>query len=140
MEQEHCARADSRLPFTTSNYGLTTCPADEFRVVLAADAAATAPPRRIPDYRELARSDRARRAGLTEVEIVAIVLYTGPMVRPGDLPIPRQPGRRGMGKAAEGCVDTLGWAGLPSPLSRVADRPSRALPCAMADCIFRFRL
>lgn len=112
MEQEHCGRGDSQLPFTTSNYGLTTCPADEFRAVLAVDAAVSAGPRRMPDYRELAASERSRRAGLTEVEVVAIVLYTGPMVRLGRrVPLGSMgPGREGRGHSPAREAATSGAA------------------------------
>ena len=37
--------------------------------------------RRIPDLSELMRDESARLAGLRKVEVLAIVLYTGPMVR-----------------------------------------------------------
>ena len=47
------------------------------------DASVAAGPRRMPDYRQLLQSERSRRAGLNEVEMVAIVLYTGPMASCG---------------------------------------------------------
>ncbi len=51
-------------------------------MVLERDASFATAHRRIPDFRELLATERARRAGLTDCEVVAIVLYTGPMVRP----------------------------------------------------------
>ncbi len=57
----------------------------EWRVVLERDASFATAHRRIPDCRELLATERARRAGLKECEVVAIVLYTGPMVCPPTL-------------------------------------------------------
>jgi hypothetical protein len=152
MEQEHIQRPDSRLPFTTTNYGLTTWPAQvrplpptrqtpavilptctsprphhtfhglatlyhqilnrrkgrrmsapqgqrmtrtlcwqEWRVVLERDVSFATAHRRIPDFRELLATERARRAGLKDCEVVAIVLYTGPMVCPPPIPSPHFP-------------------------------------------------
>ena len=47
MRAEHCLRRDSRVPFTTSNYGIVTCPLDEWVLVVGEaapgkDAAAAA--------------------------------------------------------------------------------------------------
>jgi hypothetical protein len=49
-------------------------------VVLERDISFATDHRRIPDCRELLATERARRAGLKECEVVAVVLYTGPMV------------------------------------------------------------
>ncbi len=51
-------------------------------MVLERDASFATARRCIPDCRELLATERARRAGLVEPEVVAIVLYTGPMVCP----------------------------------------------------------
>ncbi len=50
----------------------------------------------VPCVKELLESDQARQAGLQECEIVAVVLYTGPMVRPEgpEGSHPRLPARR----------------------------------------------
>ena len=101
MAQEH----ESKTQFTADNYGITTCPADEWATVITCDKSKELHHRKVPDYRELLKLELARhgeRAGqaepraddadggadsqsaalLTDVEIIAIVLYTGPMVRP----------------------------------------------------------
>jgi hypothetical protein len=49
-------------------------------VVLERDVSFATAHRRIPDYRELVATERARRAGLKDCEVVAVILYTGPMV------------------------------------------------------------
>jgi hypothetical protein len=85
MEKEH--RSKSR--FTTPNYGLTTCPAEEWRIVVKGDIKFekeyNGQSRKIPNYSKLLKADQSKpdgqRAGLTEEEIIAIILYTGPMVR-----------------------------------------------------------
>ena len=82
MEQEHCSRGDSQLPFTTSNYGIRTCPADEWAAV-AGDHADwdSRGGRVVPRPEALVDGEPARRAGLRLEEVYAVVLYTGPMVR-----------------------------------------------------------
>ena len=87
-------------PFTTSNYHITTTPATEWRLVEArrgkpeADAGLQAlcaqlgvglgkdhHGRRIPDVDELVGLKSSREAQLIVAEVMALVLYTGPMVR-----------------------------------------------------------
>lgn len=80
MEHEHCGKQDSMQSFTTSNYGLVTCPSQEYKIVLQCDLVWEDMHRRIPNYKKIFQKDESRRAHLTEEEIVAIILYTGPMV------------------------------------------------------------
>jgi hypothetical protein len=83
MEREHCSMPDSRVKFKTTNYGLTTCPADEWRIVKLCDKRfeASAPHKRvIPRFQSLKKEALAQRANLDEEEIIAVILYTGPMV------------------------------------------------------------
>lgn len=86
MEVEHASKAT----FSTSNYGIETCPAEEWRVVFECDTRAEKEynrhMRRIPDWRQIMRKEQMQRhsgkeAPLTDVEVIAIILYTGPMVR-----------------------------------------------------------
>lgn len=84
METEHCLMSNSRISFTTSNYLVTTCPADEWCIVVQRDGRVKADmrhERRIPDVDELILGNEAQQAGLQRVEIISVVLYTGPMVR-----------------------------------------------------------
>ena len=86
METEHCSMPNSRTTFTSCNYHITTCPADEWRIVVKRDGSVPADMRhgrRIPDIDELMRIDPARKAGLQRAEVISVVQYTGPMVRPG---------------------------------------------------------
>ncbi len=82
VESEHCQQTDSNLTFHTSNYGITTTPANEWKITVERDEqlADMRHGRRLPDIEELLRSDTAANAGLQLVEIVVLVLYTGPMV------------------------------------------------------------
>jgi hypothetical protein len=83
MEREHCKMPDSHVKFKTTNYGLTTCPADEWRIVKICDKrfeASTPHKRVIPRFQSLKKEALAQRANLDEEEIIAVILYTGPMV------------------------------------------------------------
>jgi hypothetical protein len=83
MEREHCSMADSHVKFKTTNYGITTCPADEWRIVKICDKrfeASTPHKRVIPRFQSLKKEALAQRANLDEEEIIAVILYTGPMV------------------------------------------------------------
>lgn len=100
MEAEHCKMAGSDFEFTTGNYRVTTRPREEWRLVLGrkgrteqdfvkwlkAEAISVGlgdagHGRRIPDLDELMKLESCEKAELREAEVIAIVLYTGPMVR-----------------------------------------------------------
>ncbi len=85
--------------FTTTNYGLTTRPSVEWALVAKREGksdaefealvAAEGPwvglgagfhGRRIPDALAMMRLDAAALAKLTRQEVIAVILYTGPMV------------------------------------------------------------
>ena len=82
MKSEHCDRLDSKVYFHTSNYGITTTPENEWKVTTTRDEslADIRHFRTLPDTEDRARSDIATKAGLILAEVVALVLYTGPMV------------------------------------------------------------
>ncbi len=84
MESEHCERSDSLLSFPTSNYGITTTPAKEWKITTNQDdsLADMGHHRRLPNTEELCQSEAAVKAKLSLAEVTAIVLYTGPMVSP----------------------------------------------------------
>ena len=85
MEKEHRSKAR----FMTPNYGISTSAAEEWRIVTECDLSFerdhNGQRRRIPNYSKLLKVDQnkaeGQRAGLTQEEIIAIILYTGPMVR-----------------------------------------------------------
>ena len=85
--------------FTSQNYQLTTNPAEEWRTVKECDQSKVSTGsggRMIPSYKALFEKEKERQerdaeskedgaegrssAALTEAEIIAIILYTGPMV------------------------------------------------------------
>ena len=79
MESEHCERPDSHVDFESTNYRIITTPAREWEITTKQDKslADMRHDRRLPVIQELCREQRAN---LIEDEVVAIVLYTGPMV------------------------------------------------------------
>jgi hypothetical protein len=84
MEAEHCSKGGCEMEFTTGNYNITTTPKTEWRIVIDRDIslADMRHHRIIPDVKEImSRSKLACDAGLKLFEVIAIVLYTGPMVR-----------------------------------------------------------
>ena len=85
MEQEH----SSTVPFKTPNYDIETFPAQEWRIVVECDKKAEKKYNRhmrtIPDWKQIVSKEKTqvqmgKEAPLTYVEIIAIILYTGPMV------------------------------------------------------------
>ena len=85
MRQEHCKKAGCNTPFTTGNYKITTTPHQEWLYIAGDETGQqVACPdldndRRILPISELMKLQLAKDAKLTEVEMLAIVLYTGPM-------------------------------------------------------------
>jgi hypothetical protein len=85
MKQEHCDRAGCNMSFTTGNYKITTTPKQEWFYIAGDEAAQqVACPdmghgRRIVLISELMKLKLAVDGKLTEDEVLAIVLYTGPM-------------------------------------------------------------
>ena len=82
MESEHCVGTGCATAFTTRNYGITSCSKHEWDVVVNG---AKPPPehllhdRKVPDVDDKLRSETAKKAGLRREEVIAVVLYTGPM-------------------------------------------------------------
>jgi hypothetical protein len=83
MEAEHCSKAGCDVEFTTSNYSITTTPQREWRFVVNMDTAGAdmRHDRRVLILEELSQLDTAKTAKLCRVELIAVTLYTGPMVR-----------------------------------------------------------
>ncbi len=90
MKQEHT----SDIPFITPNYNIATCPAEEWKIVFDYDPALVKKveaeysrhKRKIPDWRRIVADEQrqlegdSKESALTDVEAIAIILYTGPMV------------------------------------------------------------
>ena len=79
MQSEHTRNSDT---FTTRNYNITTCPADEWAYVLGEKTPTDghmAHGRNIKSIDSLMRMELTQTAGLSRTEVMSIVLYTGPM-------------------------------------------------------------
>ena len=80
MEAEHCAGPGSTHSFTTRNYGITTCPSKEWGIVVGSVECPPGGDRCVPRVGELLGSRMSREAKLVRAEVIAVVLYSGPMV------------------------------------------------------------
>lgn len=81
MEAEHCKREDSKDEFNPGNYDTTTTPAAEWGVVTdeSKGRQVTAGPRRVRSLKELMEHPLSVEAGLVKEELIAMMLYTGPL-------------------------------------------------------------
>ncbi len=81
MEAEHCLGEESTNRFTTRNYGIETTPYNEWNIIVNGkhDLADKRCGRKDRDINELMQSKPAVDAKLRREEIIAIVMYTGPM-------------------------------------------------------------
>ncbi len=81
MEAEHCTNACCDKNFTAMHDKITT-PKAEWDLIVTKDnrSANKSSKRRIPDLDALEQLELSRKAGIRRFEIIAVVLYTGPMV------------------------------------------------------------
>ena len=83
MCAEHTTRSGSTFTFTTGNYKITTQPKKEWYYVVGDEKGQKVEcpdmsyGREIKPIDELMKKPLARKATLTEVEMIAVVLYTG---------------------------------------------------------------
>jgi hypothetical protein len=83
---EHCTGKGSDKYFVTNNYNIRTCPKDEWLMTVLHDLTKAKSPesrahnRRFVPIAELMQVEVAVQAQLTRAEVIAVVLYTGPMV------------------------------------------------------------
>ena len=99
MEAEHCKKPGHNHLIETPNYKIKTCPETEWKLVVHRDgntpeqykeilsknfpSVGLGPAhhgRRIPDLEELLQLEESKQANLIKCEVLAIVLYTGPLV------------------------------------------------------------
>ncbi len=85
MESEHTMKPGFNKKFTTANYRITTTPHKEWEYVLTKSHIGTESElrhgRKIPDIAQLLKTDETvKRSGLMRGEVIAVVLFTGPMV------------------------------------------------------------
>jgi hypothetical protein len=87
MEAEHTSKYGHDITFTSLNYNITTMPQQEWNLIINSKSTNgdginnTKYGRRIPNVETLLSNDLSMKAQLTRVEVIALVLYTGPMVR-----------------------------------------------------------
>jgi WD40 repeat protein len=80
MRQEHCERTGCGVEFTTGNYKITTTPRREWQYIVdGVPCPDMGHNRRLIPISELLQQEVSQNANLSEVEVIAIVLYTGPM-------------------------------------------------------------
>ena len=99
MMREHCERAGSGTEFTTGNYKIRTTPRKEWLYTAGEEHGQRAPcpaenmahGRRIVAVDELMQLELAKRAKLKEEEVLALVLYTGPMFQVYNVILRRYP-------------------------------------------------
>ncbi len=82
MKAERCIKGGCDYEFTTKNYHVTTCAKKEGEILMGErecpkeDMGHGRTPRSVADMKDL---PLAKKAGLEEVEIIAIILYSGPL-------------------------------------------------------------
>jgi hypothetical protein len=82
MKAEHCSKAGFDLEFTTPNYQFVTTASQEWRIIVER---AACQPQNMGHGRVIKDLDECYQLGqtqgnLTQEEVIAVVLYTGPMV------------------------------------------------------------
>ena len=81
MELEHCHHKCANTEFTTPNYNITTTSKSEYRIVAFGDKCQhMGHGRNIQSISKLRALQIVMEANLSDEEIMAVVLYTGPMV------------------------------------------------------------
>jgi hypothetical protein len=84
MRAEHCTRGGSMEKFKTLNYTeIESWPKQEWEIIMKEVSCPQKDMRfnrRIPEVSELCELPLAKKAHLQKAEVIAIVMYTGPMV------------------------------------------------------------
>jgi hypothetical protein len=83
MKAEHCSKVGYNLQFTTSNYKITTTPKQEWMITvdgIACPVENMAHGRVLRELRECTCLPLVLQSKLTTEELIAVILYTGPMV------------------------------------------------------------
>ncbi len=87
MRAEHCTKIGCSFSFTTGNYQITTTPLNEWMYVVGDKNGDRVPcpdmgsGRRLRSIEDIMQLPLATTAKLSRAEAIALVLYTGPMVR-----------------------------------------------------------
>ncbi len=83
MWAEHCTKQGTDFEFETSNYHIKTSSKREWLIVVEGEnfkPGEDCHGRKIPSLDSLTQLDMSKKAGLLKIEIITLVLYTGPMV------------------------------------------------------------
>jgi hypothetical protein len=84
MEAEHCTREGCMEIFVTSNYTeIKSYPKKEWDIIVKGGSCPESDMkfnRRIPIIKDLCELPLTKKAGLIRAEVIAVVMYTGPMV------------------------------------------------------------
>ncbi len=82
MQAEHCSSGGHHTYFETGNYHINTCPANEWAITVDEkfEFAVTSHRRKLVRIKELMKKEIVRSANLKRCEVIAVALYTGPMV------------------------------------------------------------
>jgi hypothetical protein len=81
MEAEHCSLGGAKDEFETTYKKRKTWPAQEWAITVRGEFRSSHGTRNLQDIEELKKTDTAVQADLRREEVIAVVLYTGPMVR-----------------------------------------------------------
>ena len=84
MEAEHCTIAGFNYNFESKNYKISTCPKTEWEIAVGLkdmDPSHIEIKRKIQRIEDLMKVDVVKASKLIKEEVIAVVLYTGPMVR-----------------------------------------------------------
>ena len=84
MKAEHCSKSGSKFSFTSTNYSITTTPENEWMITVNGKECPEHQMkygRTIRNVDQLMKKPLAVKAKLQKVEVIAVVLYTGPMVK-----------------------------------------------------------
>jgi hypothetical protein len=82
MSSEHCDLVGADDEFTALNYGVTTTPRHEWAIVIHNTTAKAdmRHNRKLTPIEDLLKTNEAKAAKISRPEVIAVVLYTGPMV------------------------------------------------------------
>jgi hypothetical protein len=85
MKAEHCSKGGFNYSFVKGNKKDTTCPANEWGITVENDRTHIGVylgTRALKTIAELMEQDVVKQAKLTRCEVIAVVLFSGPMVSP----------------------------------------------------------